>query len=42
VLAEQLNAQTGYELSASPLAWSHAAYVITVLKYLDRLKELSK
>ena len=40
VLSEQLDARTGYGLSAAPLAWSHASYVITVLKYLDRVKEL--
>ncbi len=40
VLAEQLNAQTGQQLSATPLAWSHASYVIAVLQYLNRAKEL--
>ncbi len=40
VLAEQLNPQTGEQLSAAPLSWSHAAYVSAVIKYLNRLEEL--
>ena len=40
VLPEQLNAHSGEPLSAAPLMWSHAAYVSTVLKYLDRVGEL--
>ena len=40
VLPEQLNPHTGEHVSASPLAWSHAEFVITVLKYLDKLEEL--
>ena len=40
VLSEQLNPRTGKEISATPLTWSHAAYVSAVLKYLDRLEEL--
>ena len=40
VLPEQLNAATGEPLSATPLMWSHAAYVSAVLKYLDRVDEL--
>ncbi|KKW23858.1 MAG: Glycoside hydrolase [Candidatus Kaiserbacteria bacterium GW2011_GWB1_52_6] len=40
VLAEQMNPQTGEQVSASPLTWSHAAYVSAVLKYLERLEEL--
>lgn len=41
VLPEQLDPKTGAPLSATPLAWSHAGYVIAVQKYLARLKELS-
>ncbi len=40
VLAEQLNPHTGESISATPLTWSHAAYVSAVLKYLDRIHEL--
>ncbi len=42
ILPEQLNPKSGEPLSAAPLAWSHAAYVTAVLKYIDRLTELSK
>lgn len=40
VMAEQLNPHTGESLSATPLAWSHAEYVRTVLMYLDKMEEL--
>ena len=40
VLSEQLNAYTGEQISASPLTWSHAEFVITVIKYLDKLEDL--
>lgn len=39
VLSEQLNAQTGKQISASPLVWSHAEYVTTIVQYLDKLEE---
>ncbi|MBI2099863.1 MAG: glycoside hydrolase family 15 protein [Candidatus Vogelbacteria bacterium] len=39
-LSEQLNPVTGEQLSVSPLNWSHAEFVITVLDYLNKLKEL--
>jgi oligosaccharide amylase len=42
VLAEQLNPYTGESLSATPLVWSHAVYVETVLLYLERKKELDQ
>lgn len=40
VLAEQLNPHTGEHLSASPLAWSSAEFIMTVLKYLEKLEKL--
>lgn len=40
MLSEQLDPFTGEQLSATPLAWSHAEYIITVIKYLNRLEEL--
>ena len=40
ILAEQLNPQTGEQLSVAPLAWSHAAYVTAVVKYLNKLEDL--
>ncbi len=38
MLPEQVNPQTGAHLSASPLVWSHAEYVITVDEYLKKLR----
>jgi len=40
ILAEQVDPYTGQPLSVSPLTWSHAAYVSTVLTYLHRKKQL--
>ena len=39
VLPEQLNPFNGEHLSVSPLTWSHATFVDTVLQYNDKLKE---
>ena len=39
LLSEQLNPMTGEQLSVSPLVWSHAEYVRTVIQYLDRLED---
>ncbi len=38
VLAEQLNPNTGESLSATPLVWSHACYVETVLMYIEKME----
>ncbi len=40
VLSEQLDPYSGEQLSAAPLTWSHAEFVITVIKYLDKMEEL--
>lgn len=40
VLSEQLNPNTGVQVCAAPLTWSHAGYVSAVLKYLHRMEEL--
>lgn len=40
VLAEQVHPFTNAPLSVSPLTWSHATYVGTVLKYLEKLESL--
>jgi len=40
MLSEQLNPYTGEQLSASPLTWSHAAFLSTVISYLEKLEEL--
>ncbi len=42
VLAEQMQPDTREQLSASPLVWSHAEYVLTVQAYLERLEEIEK
>jgi GH15 family glucan-1,4-alpha-glucosidase len=39
VLPEQLNPHSGDPLSATPLTWSHAEFVLTVIQYLDKLEE---
>ena len=38
VLAEQVHPYTNQPLSVSPLTWSHATFVTTVIEYLDKLK----
>ncbi len=40
ILAEQLNPHSGGPLSVAPLTWSHAAYVIAINKYLQKLDSL--
>ncbi|MGG4497326.1 glycoside hydrolase family 15 protein [Brevibacillus reuszeri] len=40
VLSEQLDPYTGAPVSVAPLTWSHATYVATVLRYLEKVKEL--
>ncbi len=40
ILPEQVNAYDSSPLSAAPLIWSHAEYVLTVIKYLEKLEEL--
>ncbi|MGE5197929.1 MAG: glycoside hydrolase family 15 protein, partial [Deltaproteobacteria bacterium] len=42
VLAEQINAHTNEPLSISPLTWSHAAFVMVVQEYLNKLLEIEK
>jgi glucoamylase len=42
VLAEQINPFTGEPVSVSPLGWSHAAFIITVQRYLKKLEEMEK
>ncbi len=41
VMAEQVNPYTDAPLSVSPLTWSHAAYVSTVLTYIQAKERLS-
>jgi len=40
ILAEQVDPYTDQPLSVSPLTWSHAAYVTTLLTYLQRRRHL--
>jgi len=40
ILAEQLNPYNGSSESATPLVWSHAVYIQTVLLYLQKKKDL--
>jgi GH15 family glucan-1,4-alpha-glucosidase len=42
ILSEQLNPFTGEQLSATPLTWSHAEYVHTIIELLEKNKELEK
>jgi len=42
ILAEQVDPYTDEPLSVSPLTWSHAAYVSTVLTYLQSKKHLKR
>ncbi len=41
VLGEQFDPYSGAHLSVSPLTWSHAAFMTTVLKYLQRHTQLT-
>jgi GH15 family glucan-1,4-alpha-glucosidase len=41
VLAEQYDPDTNEAKSATPLAWSHAVYIETVLLYLRRRRDLA-
>lgn len=40
VLSEQLNPFTGAKVSATPLTWSHAEFVVTVMEYLQKMEEI--
>jgi len=42
VLSEQINPDTGHPVSVSPLTWSHAGFIIAVIKYLDKLESFKK
>lgn len=40
ILSEQLDPVTSEQISAAPLTWSHSEFVLTVLQYLKRFKDL--
>ncbi len=42
VLSEQLDPVTSKPLSVAPLTWSHAGFVVAVIKYLKKFEELKK
>jgi len=42
MLSEQMQPHTREHLSASPLVWSHAEFVLTALRYMEKWKEVSK
>ena len=39
VLSEQINPENGEQMSATPLTWSQAEYVKTILDLNQKLKE---
>ncbi|MBU6146096.1 MAG: glycoside hydrolase family 15 protein [Paenibacillaceae bacterium] len=41
VLSEQLDPFDGSPISVAPLTWSHATYVLTVTKYVEKYESLS-
>mgnify|MGYP005843180431 CR=1 FL=1 len=42
VLPEQLHPESGEPLSVAPLAWSHAAFVMAVLDYVEKYERLNQ
>jgi len=42
ILAEQYHPYTGAPLSVAPLTWSHSSFVETVLKYVEKEKEMQR
>jgi oligosaccharide amylase len=42
LLAEQMRPDTRDHLSASPLVWSHAEFVLTILAYIEKYKMLHR
>jgi GH15 family glucan-1,4-alpha-glucosidase len=41
ILPEQLDPFDGSPVSVAPLTWSHATYVLTVVKYMEKYKKLT-
>ena len=39
-LSEQLHPQTGEQVGATPLTWSHAAYVSAVVQYIEKVRQI--
>ena len=40
-LSEQLNPYNGEPLSVAPLTWSHAGFIIAVVKYIEKFEKLN-
>tara|TARA_Y100000310_G_scaffold273705_1_gene289329 strand:+ start:6944 stop:8917 length:1974 start_codon:yes stop_codon:yes gene_type:complete len=40
LLSEQLNPNTGEQISVSPLTWSHAEFILTIFDYIERYNEI--
>jgi GH15 family glucan-1,4-alpha-glucosidase len=40
VMPEQIHPHTGLSVAATPLTWSHAEFVETIIQYLEKVKEL--
>jgi GH15 family glucan-1,4-alpha-glucosidase len=40
ILSEQINPNTGEQLSVAPLTWSHAEFVMTVMDYMEKLERM--
>ncbi len=42
ILSEQVDPETGHQISVAPLAWSHAEYIKAVLAYQKKYRDLKK
>ncbi|TXT55496.1 MAG: Glycoside hydrolase 15-related protein [Promethearchaeota archaeon] len=42
ILAEQVNPYNNDPISVSPLTWSHATYIMTIIEYLEAYAEINK
>ena len=40
MLSEQFDPYSGDYISATPLTWSHAEFILTIIQYLEKLEEL--
>jgi GH15 family glucan-1,4-alpha-glucosidase len=40
MLSEQFDPYNGDYISATPLTWSHAEFILTIIQYLEKLEEL--
>lgn len=40
ILSEQIHPHTGDQISSAPLTWSHSEFIMTVLKYMEKIEKL--